>query len=880
MNKNHQSYLYIFVSALTIGASGYLYSTDVLADADSPIAQVANTSSQTDNPANVEKVALDTPNVQTNVNNQAQQVAAEAISGKVENVSYSIDNGTLRLDGGTLSLSHTSYPWQQNSTITNIEITGPLKLEGSAAAGIFAIMPNLKSINGINNLDTSKTTNMSSMFYGDGSLASLDLSSLNTSKVTDMSFMFLNDSQLTSLDVSKFDTSKVTDMSFMFSHNSSLTSLDVSGFDTSKVTTMRHMFSHIGLTSLDLLNFNTSKVTDMSAMFYGDSGLTNLKISKFDTSEVINMSSMFYQNSGLTSLDVSSFDTSKVTDMSDMFAFTSSLTSLDLSNFHISDSTDFNAMFYDDKRLWILKLGPKAVNSNFNLSSISNHSSTSAIPDSNPIRYASGPGWQAVDAKNAGTVDNPKGTVYDKILTKRPAETEIYVWQQEPAVDLSSLKTTNIDLYLNKSFTDADLRGKIEAKDSDGTSLNYQYTVKDATGKTVAINDVSAKVGQYTIEITTDKLKNGKDPLKGTLTIRVRDGNTLNLKYAAKAITTNQVWHPEDAFDNATDVGGQTLTFKDITVNATDSSGKPVNDLNNLYKTAGIYTVQYTNGSVTKVLKLTVQTPSNPTNPTTPSTPITPSTPTSGGSGSNASTSSSSSNKTNVPSSAAAKGTVVYSIKKIGLYKTTDFTKNTHRSWYAKKPRINRPMFVVTGYARSSNGNLRYRVRDVNHSSRTAGQIGYITASQKYVRPVYYATKHATITVINPRGVNAYRKANLTGKVKNYRQGTVLRVKGIVKHNLTTRYVLSNGGYITANRKLVNMGRHKQVKSVKTKRVINRYGNVNFTKKKQSIAKNRTLKVYGYAYSRSNDASKYGTLRYRVAGGYITANTKYVRAYQ
>ncbi len=189
-------------------------------------------------------------------------------------------------------------------------------------------------------------------------------------------------------------------------------------------------------------------------------------------------------------------------------------------------------------------------------------------------------------------------------------------------------------------------------------------------------------------------------------------------------------------------------------------------------------------------------------------------------------------------------------------------------------------MFVVTGYARAANGKLRYQVRDVNHKSETKGQTGYITASRTFARPVYYATKQSTITVINPRGVNAYRKANLTGKVKNYRQGTVLRVKGIVKHNLTTRYVLTNGDYITANRKLVNMGRHKQVKSVKTKQAIHHYSNVNFTKKNHSIAKNRTLKVYGYDYSHKNDVTKHGTLRHRVAGGYITANTKYVRAYQ
>lgn len=316
--------------------------------------------------------------------------------------------------------------------------------------------------------------------------------------------------------------------------------------------------------------------------------------------------------------------------------------------------------------------------------------------------------------------------------------------------------------------------------------------------------------------------------------------------------------------------------------------------------------VKYSDNSVIQDLKLSDKpqaiifwynpdsspvTPSTPTTPTTPTTPVTPSTPTTSSSSSSSSStsstssstptsSSSSSSSTSLPNYAAAKGTVVYSINKIGLYKSTKFSATNRSAWYTKKPRVYRPMFVVTGYKRAANGALRYRVRDVNHTSKTNGKTGYITASQKYVRPVYYATKHSTISVINPRGVNAYRKANLTKKARSYRQGTVLHVRRIVTHNLTTRYVLTNGDYITANRKLVNMGRHQQAKSVKTKRAVNRYSNANFTKRNRTIAKNRTLKVYGYDYSQKNSATKHGALRYRVAGGYITANTKYVRAYK
>ncbi len=233
-----------------------------------------------------------------------------------------------------------------------------------------------------------------------------------------------------------------------------------------------------------------------------------------------------------------------------------------------------------------------------------------------------------------------------------------------------------------------------------------------------------------------------------------------------------------------------------------------------------------------------------------------------------------------VPDYAMTKETVVYAIKKIGLYQSVNFTSAKRKAWYAKEPRIYRPMFVVTGYKRSKNGALRYQVKDVNHGSKADGKTGYITANQKYVRLGYYATKHSVVTVINPHGINAYRKANQTRKVKSYRQGAVLHVKGIIQHHLTTRYILTNGDYITANRKLVSMGRYKQVRSIRTKQAINRYRDVNFNRKNKSIARGRILKVYGYNYSYGYNTSKHGALRYRVAGGYVTANAKYVRGYK
>lgn len=226
----------------------------------------------------------------------------------------------------------------------------------------------------------------------------------------------------------------------------------------------------------------------------------------------------------------------------------------------------------------------------------------------------------------------------------------------------------------------------------------------------------------------------------------------------------------------------------------------------------------------------------------------------------------------------APKGTVVYTTKKIGLYKSATFTSKARKQWYAKKSRMNRPMFVVTGYAKSKNGVKRYRVKDVNHHSKTSGKTGYITTNRAYTSPVYYAAKHKTVTIINPSGVNSYAKKNLTGKKHHYRQGQTVKVKKIVRHNLTTRFVLSNGRYITANKKLVQAGRVTTPKRVAAKGALNRYTTANLTKRNRHYARKAqaTFTVRGWNYSNANSFSKGDTLRYRVAGGYISGNPQLV----
>lgn len=151
----------------------------------------------------------------------------------------------------------------------------------------------------------------------------------------------------------------------------------------------------------------------------------------------------------------------------------------------------------------------------------------------------------------------------------------------------------------------------------------------------------------------------------------------------------------------------------------------------------------------------------------------------------------------------AQKKSAILAIKPIYLYQKPTFNKHQRLAKYVKAPRGERPMFVVLGYAHSKNGLLRYRVKDVNHKSKTDGKIGYTTANSAFVTPAYYQKMSKRVKVLSKSGVNEYRKASLTGKVKHLKKNQTVKVVGIEHHNLTTRFKLSNGHYITANKNLV-----------------------------------------------------------------------------
>ncbi len=120
-------------------------------------------------------------------------------------------------------------PWKYGSTIKKMIFDPSFKDFLPIKIDWFKSQQKLSSIEGLENLNTSAVTDMSSMFYGCSDLKELNLSSFNTSAVMDMSFMFNSCSSLTELNLSSFNTSEVTKMGSMFAWCSNLTTIYSAG---------------------------------------------------------------------------------------------------------------------------------------------------------------------------------------------------------------------------------------------------------------------------------------------------------------------------------------------------------------------------------------------------------------------------------------------------------------------------------------------------------------------------------------------------------------------------------------------------------------------------------------------------------------------------
>lgn len=495
------------------------------------------------------------------------------------------------------------------------------------------------------------------------------------------------------------------------------------------------------------------------------SGLEHIKLDNADSAH-----GMFLNDPNLISLDLSSFDTSKIRYMGSMFENDKSLTSLDLSNWNLTSLDTTVKMFASATGLKSIKLPEDMHTLNHVQQMFENCLSLESIDLSNM-------GRGGMKDYGGGMLNNTPNLWKITLGTKFGTLDSIYLGNV-PEYGTKVPDSNNSNYIVGPKSSEIP---KWQAV-GNGTDHNPQ-------GKKYTVDEI---VGQYDTSPQVMTFVWQQERIKDLSKIDVHDVN----------LTVGDKWEPKLGFTSATDVDGNTIELNKVTVTGNVNTN-----------VAGDYNVTYTNGSATKTITVRVTAKAspnpNPVNPIpnpkpTPTPTPTPTNPNWNPSNPN------NPNGTGLPNYAAVKGSAVYATKKIYMYKHGNFKKSQRIATYPKQKRINRPMFVVTGYTYSNGGALRYKVRDVNHHSKTAGKRGYITANRKYVVRVYYQSvpKKKLITVINPKGVHAYKNRNLTKQVKHYKKGSHLHVKKIVKWNLTTRYQLTNGHYVTANKKLVIQGKY------------------------------------------------------------------------
>ena len=404
-------------------------------------------------------------------------------------------------------------------------------------------------------------------FYECKNLANIEgIENLNTEKVTNMELMFANCSTLTSLDVTKFNTANVTTLMSMFSDCSSLKSLDVTNFDTRNVTNMFYMFNNCsGLTSLDVTKFNTAKVRNMYSMFMNCSGLKSLDVTNFDTGNVISMAYMFYECSALTSLDLTNFNTAKVMDMCFMFKKCSGLTSLNLTKFNTAEVTDMSQMFNECSALTTIYASDEFVTTNvetgsnmfFNcikLKGFIDYKNNSDKTDHTYANYKTGYFTKLV-GKNG---DEKIGAVGETLAadTLTLADGKDFVAYEPFAAKAASYSRT-----MKEGTTWAALCLPFEVSLANQNFRAFKLLSADEGTETVELEEIETSIAAGTPVII--KMKDGATKLSFSeadkeITNEVKTAETANSNYQLQGLYTQKVFS-KDADDNCYIVKGEKL---------------------------------------------------------------------------------------------------------------------------------------------------------------------------------------------------------------------------------------------------------------------------------------------------------------------------------
>ena len=184
--------------------------------------------------------------------------------------------------------------------------------EVDTAQRMFAGCKNLTSINGLNNLDFSKTKNMKEMFIDCSSLKNWVFNNIDVSNVTNMESMFSHCINLSSVNISNWNMKNVTNMSEMFAGCNALKSISLYTKTLSKVEDMSNIFADCeNLSVCDLSEIPiTSSLKNTYGMFNNCKSLINIDVHTLYTKNVVNMGHMFNKCTSAEKIILCPYDSS------------------------------------------------------------------------------------------------------------------------------------------------------------------------------------------------------------------------------------------------------------------------------------------------------------------------------------------------------------------------------------------------------------------------------------------------------------------------------------------------------------------------------------------------------------------------------------------
>ena len=178
----------------------------------------------------------------------------------------------------------------------------------STMSSMFEYRNDLKTITGLEKIDTSNVSALTKLFNNCTALEKISgINTWDTSNVTDMKFMFCSCHILEEIDVSNFNTSKVQSFQSFFDYCYNLKSIKgIEKWDTSNLKNCSFMFRNCALLRdiPDISNWNTPKLEDIHSMFQYCSALEHLpNIFKWNTGNLKNITFIFSNCNSLKTID-------------------------------------------------------------------------------------------------------------------------------------------------------------------------------------------------------------------------------------------------------------------------------------------------------------------------------------------------------------------------------------------------------------------------------------------------------------------------------------------------------------------------------------------------------------------------------------------------